>query len=64
MKSFTYAIKAEAEHAKLYAEALKNLGKGLDTGYSVCPRCGYTVVGKAMEDCAVCDEPAKDFLTF
>ena len=64
VKSFTYAVKAEAEHAKLYAEALKNLGKGLDSGYSVCPRCGYTIAGKATEDCLVCDEPAKDFLTF
>ena len=64
VKSFTYAVKAEAEHAKLYGEALKNLGKGLDTGYSVCPRCGFTLAGKAAEDCPVCDESAADFLTF
>ena len=62
--SFTWAVKAEAEHAKLYAEAVKNLGKGLDTGYSVCPRCGNTLPGEATQDCVVCDEPAKEFLAF
>ena len=53
--SFTYAVKAEA---------LKNLGKGLDTGYAVCPRCGSTLAGKASADSDVCDEPADKFLSF
>ncbi len=64
IKSFNYAVKAEGAHAKLYAEAMQNLGKGLDTGYAVCPRCGFTIAGKATVGCEVCEEPAEDFLNF
>ncbi len=64
VRTFTYAKFAEAEHAKLYKEALDNLEswKGENTDFYVCPTCGYTVDGKpSFEFCPVCATPAKDY---
>ena len=38
--SFTYAMKAEAVHAKLYQEALDNLEQNTEVYYYLCPICG------------------------
>ena len=64
VQTFTYAMFAEAEHAKLYKEALDNLEswKGANTDFYVCQTCGYTVEGKpSFEFCPVCATPAKDY---
>lgn len=61
VRTFTYAQEAEAEHAKLYQEALDNLAewKAPKADFYVCPTCGYTVEGKpAFESCPVCATPA------
>ena len=44
IQTFTYARTAEAEHAKLFSQALSSLGVSSDTKreYYVCPVCGYT----------------------
>ena len=58
--TFTYAKDAEAEHAKLYQEALNNLDqwKAPKTDFYVCPTCGYTVEGKpSFTSCPVCATP-------
>ncbi len=38
--SFTFAMKAEEVHAKLYSDALKNLGSTEEVFYYLCPVCG------------------------
>jgi rubrerythrin len=64
IETFTYAMAAEAEHAKLYQKALKNINdwKVADAGFAVCPLCGYTVEGKpTFATCPVCGTPANDY---
>lgn len=64
VRTFTYAKFAEAEHAKLYKEALDNLEgwKGAKADFYVCPTCGFTVNGKpSFEGCPVCATPSKDY---
>lgn len=56
VETFNMAKTAEAEHAKLYAEALNNLakmkGKGLT--YYVCTVCGYTTTKLDFNKCPSC----------
>ncbi len=40
LMSFTYAMKAEEVHAKLYQEALENLDQTEEVFYYLCPICG------------------------
>lgn len=58
IESFNYAKTAEAEHATLYADALKNVDawKAKRTFY-VCTICGYTVVELPKEKCVSCFSP-------
>ena len=39
LNSFTYAMKAEEVHAKLYQEALENLDQTEEIHYYLCPVC-------------------------
>ncbi len=56
IKTFTYALKTEAEHARLYSEALANLEerRGKARTYYVCSVCGYTVEKLDFLRCLVC----------
>ena len=56
LKTFTYALKTEAEHARLYSQALKNLDamRGKAMTYYVCTVCGYTVEKLDFLRCLVC----------
>jgi rubrerythrin len=56
IKTFTYALKAEAEHARLYSQALENLDKlrGKPLTYYVCTVCGYTTEKLDFLRCLVC----------
>jgi rubrerythrin len=58
IESFNYAKTAEAEHAVLYADALKNLDawKAKRTFY-VCTICGYTVIDLPKDKCVSCFSP-------
>lgn len=56
VRAFTWAKEAEAIHARLYTEALENLGKEpADEAYYLCPVCGYIHKGGAPSgDCLIC----------
>jgi len=61
VQTFTYALAAEGEHAKLYTTALTELAnwKAPRADFYVCPVCGYTVEGKpSFAACPVCRTPA------
>lgn len=57
VRNFTYAKEAEAVHARLYTEALQNLGKEPEgEAYYLCPVCGYIHkgTGEPTENCPIC----------
>jgi rubrerythrin len=55
-RAFTLAKAAEEVHARLYKEALENLGNGNeeDADFYLCPVCGYIERGKAPGVCPIC----------
>lgn len=59
IQTLNYAKTAEAEHAKLYTEALNNLAqmKGPGQEYYVCTVCGYTVTKMDFAKCPSCFTP-------
>jgi rubrerythrin len=62
VRTFTWAIKAEAEHARLYTEALQNLEQyRTKKSYYVCSVCGYTTVALNFLKCLVCGEPKEKY---
>ena len=64
IQTFTYAMNAEAEHAKLYKQALSDLDnwKVAGVGFSVCPVCGHTVEGKpTFANCPTCGTKEEAF---
>jgi rubrerythrin len=56
IRTFTYALKTEAEHFRLYSEALKNLDEmhGKSRTYFVCGVCGYMTENLNFLRCLVC----------
>ncbi|MEI8195434.1 MAG: rubrerythrin family protein [Phycisphaerae bacterium] len=63
-RTFTFALKAEAEHAKLYQEALDHLEDWrAQRTFLVCDLCGYTVLVLAGNKCPVCGNPKEKFTT-
>jgi rubrerythrin len=64
VRTFTYALKTEAEHARLYTDALQNLEKlrGKSKQYFVCLVCGYTVASLSFLRCPVCGEPKEKYV--
>lgn len=62
VRTFTNALEAEKEHARLYTLALNNLESyKTKTEYFVCAICGYTVEKKDFERCPVCHTPEEKF---
>lgn len=63
VRTFNLAKTAEAEHAKLYTEALGNLEawKGGKTTFFVCPTCGFTSKDATLEKCPVDFTPKEKF---
>jgi rubrerythrin len=61
IRTLLYAQKAEAEHAKLYKEALDNLGKKAELSLYVCKVCGYTVTELPGKNCPSCREPVSNY---
>ncbi|WAC04981.1 MAG: rubrerythrin family protein [Methanoregula sp.] len=62
--AFTYAMKAEEVHAKLYEKALSLLKAGSDMGREkilLCPVCGNIELGKAPDKCPICGVFGKQF---
>jgi rubrerythrin len=56
------ARQAEAEHARLYREALENLDEQKTrTKFYVCLECGYTTEKAEFDECPVCSNPLDRF---
>ena len=62
LRTFQYALEAEAEHARLYTAALADLGRMKTAAkYYVCATCGYTVEQLTFDRCPVCQHPKEKF---
>lgn len=64
VKSLNYAKTAEAEHAKLYAEALNTLNQlkgSKNLAFYVCPNCGFTARTLPATECPSCYTPKEKF---
>lgn len=67
IRAFSMAKEAEAVHARLYSEALVNLGKEpADESYYLCPVCGYIHKGNAgpSELCPICKANPSVFVKY
>ena len=61
--SFTYAMKAEEVHARLYQEALDNLDQTEEVFYYLCPVCGN--IEKSRPDkCSICGASGDKFIKY
>ena len=56
IRTIEFALAAEKEHAKLYQEALDNLGKNAKADYFVCQVCGMTVTEMPAKKCRSCHQ--------
>ncbi|MDR3256015.1 MAG: rubrerythrin family protein [Synergistaceae bacterium] len=54
IRAFGFAKEAEKVHARLYKDALDNLGKDAGVSYYLCPVCGYIEKGAAPDACPIC----------
>lgn len=64
IRSLNYAKTAEAEHARLYQEALDDLSgwKAQNVTFYVCPVCGYTSATRPSEKCPSSFTPSHRFV--
>ncbi|HHT46299.1 MAG TPA: rubrerythrin family protein [Firmicutes bacterium] len=63
LMAFTFAMKAEEVHAKLYKEALENLDQTEEVFYYLCPVCG-NIEKFVPEKCSICGVPGKKFIKY
>jgi len=63
LMSFTFAMKAEEVHAKLYQEALENLDQTEEVFYYLCPVCG-NIENSVPEKCSICGAPGDKFIKY
>jgi len=62
IRTFNFALEAEAEHARLYADALATLHTRKPRAkYLVCAVCGYTTEKLEGQRCPVCNNPKEKF---
>jgi rubrerythrin len=62
LRTFTFARAAEAEHAKLYTEALQDPeSMQVSRILYVCPVCGFTTPEPVSERCPTCATPKERF---
>lgn len=63
LMTFTFAMKAEEVHARLYQEALENLDETEEVFYYLCPVCGN--IEKSRPDkCSICGVPGDRFIKY
>jgi rubrerythrin/Fe-S-cluster-containing hydrogenase component 2 len=63
LQSFTFAMKAEEVHARLYQEALDNLNETEEVFYYLCPVCGN--IEKTRPDkCVICNVKGEMFIKY
>ncbi len=66
-RSIRYAVKAEQDHKRMYAEAHEEVLAGRDVAdqsVSVCLVCGHTVIGDLPDKCPVCAAGREYYQTF
>ena len=63
LMSFTFAMKAEEVHAKLYQEALENLDETEEVFYYLCPICG-NIEKVRPEKCSICNVSGDKFIKY
>ena len=63
IRTFTYALKAEEVHARLYKEALDNLEQEEDIYYYLCPICG-NIEKVVPEKCFICNTSGTKFIKY
>jgi len=63
LMSFTFAMKAEEVHARLYQEALENLDQTEEVFYYLCPVCG-NIEKFQPEKCSICGVPGEKFIKY
>lgn len=63
VRSFTYAMKAEEVHARLYKEALENLDQAEEVFYYLCPVCG-NIETFVPDRCSICGTPGDKFIKY
>lgn len=63
VRTFTYALKAEEVHAKLYQEALANLEDEEEVFYYLCPICG-NIEKVVPERCFICGTVGTKFIKY
>lgn len=61
--SFTFAMKAEEVHARLYQEALENLDQTEEVFYYLCPVCG-NIEKYRPEKCSICGVSGDKFIKY
>ena len=61
--SFTFAMKAEEVHARLYKEALESLDKKEEIFYYLCPVCG-NIEKFVPEKCSICGAAGSIFIKY
>lgn len=61
--SFTFAMKAEEVHAKLYKDALENIDETEEVFYYLCPVCG-NIEKSRPEKCSICGAPGDKFIKY
>jgi rubrerythrin len=62
-RTFMFAMKAEAVHAKLYQQALENLEGEEEVFYYLCPMCGNIEMARP-ERCVICGVPGDKFVKY
>jgi rubrerythrin len=66
-RTIRFALKAEVDHKRMYAEARERVVAGSDIDaepVSVCLVCGHTVIGEIPGKCPVCAAPRSMYKTF
>ena len=63
LMSFTFAMKAEEVHAKLYKEALESLDNAEEVFYYLCPVCG-NIEKMRPEKCSICGVAGDKFIQY
>jgi len=61
--AYTFAMKAEEVHAKLYQDALENLDRTEEVFYYLCPVCG-NIEKSIPEKCSICGVPGNKFIKY
>jgi len=61
--SFTFAMKAEEVHARLYQEALEAVDQTEEVFYYLCPVCG-NIEKFIPERCSICGAPGSMFIKY